>query len=141
MAFAHNDHLKQGGKHAGQGGGKTRKNGSQYEQATSGGAGDSRTPPSQKGGKLSGGGTPGMVRQGPSRMDGHDHLTPHPNMTDTTPDKGASGSRDGVSNRTFNAGPGRSGSDKEQQPGLANAGKAQKSAEGLYYGKPSKKHK
>jgi hypothetical protein len=135
--FAHNDHLDQGGDHASQGGGKTRKNGSHLEQATSGGAGFQRTPPSEKGGKLSG--TPGLVEQGPSRRDGQDHLRPHPAMTDQTPDRGGSRSLVGVSNRTFAGGPARSGSHLAAQPGLQ--GRKSGHITSYYEAKPSKKVK
>jgi hypothetical protein len=134
--LTHTDHLDQGGAHASQGGGKIRKNGSHLEQATSGGAGFQRTPPSEKGGKLSG--TPGLVKQGPSSRDGKDHLRPHPALTDQTPDRGGSRSLTGVGGRMYAGGPARSGSHMKQQPGLqkVNPGKVHS-----YYGKPSKKVK
>ncbi len=135
--LTHTDHLDQGGDHASQGGGKTRKNGSHLEQAKGGGAGWQRTPPSEKGGKLSG--TPGLVKQGPSRMDGQSHLRPHPAMTNQTPDRGGSRSRSGVGGMQFRGAPARSGDHLAAQPGLQ--GRKPVHIKSYYAAKPSKKGK
>lgn len=124
VKFAHTDHLDQGGEHASQGGGKSRPTGPHTAQPTSNSGAVQPATPSERGGDLKG--TPGLVPQGPSAMDGKDHLTPHPNLTDANPGKGAGGSTEGKVDRTTQHGAGRSGSAKTQQPGLANAGKKAK---------------
>ena len=120
VKFVHTDHLDQGGKHAGQGGGKSRPTPkiAQGEvvasQPVSNSGAVQPSTPSARGGRLSD--TPGNV----ARMTGSgDHLTPHPGTSDPhSSTGGASGSREGLPDRTTEHGAGKSGDHMAPQPGL-----------------------
>ena len=124
VKYVHTDHLDQGGKHASQGGGKSRPTPkinaqgevSKANQPTSNSGAVQPASPSARGGRLSG--TPGLVAQGPSARDGKDHLTPHPALTDANPGHGAGGSTAGKVDRTMQHGAGKSGDHLGPQPGL-----------------------